>query len=181
MADTECDKLIFRHPHVFGAVHADTPDEVKQNWEDLKLKEKEKEHEKKRVLSGVPRTLPSLVKAYRISQKAASAGFEWETKEDIWSKVQEEISEVQTAMQSGDEVNKEEEFGDLLFALVNAARLYGVNAETALEKCNKKFISRFTYIEEQAEKQGLSLRELSLAEMENWWCEAKNKAKEKTE
>ena len=171
----------FRHPHVFGAVHADTPDEVKQNWEDLKLKEKEKEHEKKRVLSGVPRTLPSLVKAYRISQKAASAGFDWETKEDIWSKVQEEISEVQAAMQSGDEVNKEEEFGDLLFALVNAARLYGVNAETALEKCNKKFISRFTYIEEQAEKQGLSLRELSLAEMENWWCEAKNKAKEKTE
>jgi MazG family protein len=133
------------------------------------------------VLSGVPRTLPSLVKAYRISQKAASAGFDWETKEDIWSKVQEEISEVQAAMQSGDEVNKEEEFGDLLFALVNAARLYGVNAETALEKCNKKFISRFTYIEEQAEKQGLSLRELSLAEMENWWCEAKNKAKEKTE
>ena len=181
VADTECDKLIFRHPHVFGAVHADTPDEVKQNWEDLKLKEKEKEHEKKRVLSGVPRTLPSLVKAYRISQKAASAGFDWETKEDIWSKVQEEISEVQAAMQSGDEVNKEEEFGDLLFALVNAARLYGVNAETALEKCNKKFISRFTYIEEQAEKQGSSLRELSLAEMENWWCEAKNKAKEKTE
>ena len=181
VCDGVCRKLIFRHPHVFGAVHADTPDEVKQNWEDLKLKEKEKEHEKKRVLSGVPRTLPSLVKAYRISQKAASAGFDWETKEDIWSKVQEEISEVQAAMQSGDEVNKEEEFGDLLFALVNAARLYGVNAETALEKCNKKFISRFTYIEEQAEKQGLSLRELSLAEMENWWCEAKNKAKEKTE
>ena len=137
VCDKLCDKLIFRHPHVFGAVHADTPDEVKQNWEDLKLKEKEKEHEKKRVLSGVPRTLPSLVKAYRISQKAASAGFDWETKEDIWSKVQEEISEVQAAMQSGDEVNKEEEFGDLLFALVNAARLYGVNAETALEKCNK--------------------------------------------
>ena len=173
VANTECDKLIFRHPHVFGDVHADTPDEVKQNWEDLKLKEKEKEHEKKRVLSGVPRTLPSMVKAYRVSQKAASAGFDWQSKEDIWQKVQEEIAEVQQAMQRGDEANKEEEFGDLFFALVNAASLYGVNAETALEKCNKKFISRFTYIEDQAEKKGVALRDLSLDEMEQLWGEAK--------
>lgn len=174
VANTECDKLIFRHPHVFGDVHADTPDEVKQNWEDLKLKEKEKEHEKKRVLSGVPRTLPSMVKAYRVSQKAASAGFDWQSKEDIWQKVQEEIAEVQDAMQQGDETNKEEEFGDLFFALVNAARLYGVNAETALEKCNKKFISRFTYIEDQAEKQGVALRDLSMDQMEQLWGEAKS-------
>ena len=160
--------------HVFGDVHADTPDEVKQNWEDLKLKEKEKEHEKKRVLSGVPRTLPSMVKAYRVSQKAASAGFDWQSKEDIWQKVQEEIAEVQDAMQRGDETNKEEEFGDLFFALVNAARLYGVNAETALEKCNKKFISRFTYIEDQAEKQGVALRDLSMDQMEQLWGEAKS-------
>ena len=159
---------------MFGDVHADTPDEVKQNWEDLKLKEKEKEHEKKRVLSGVPCTLPSMVKAYRVSQKAASAGFDWQSKEDIWQKVQEEIAEVQDAMQRGDETNKEEEFGDLFFALVNAARLYGVNAETALEKCNKKFISRFTYIEDQAEKQGVALRDLSMDQMEQLWGETKS-------
>lgn len=175
VANGICDKLIFRHPHVFGTVSADTPEAVKQNWEDLKLKEKEKDHEKKRVLSGVPKSLPSMVKAYRISQKAASAGFDWEHKEEVWAKVQEEIGEVQAAIERGDPADKEEEFGDLIFALVNAARLYGVNGEIALEKCNKKFISRFTYIEEEAERRGTTLREMSLPEMEALWCEAKTK------
>ncbi len=173
VANAECDKLIFRHPHVFGSVEADTADQVKQNWEDIKLKEKEKAHEKKRVLSGVPRSLPSIVKAYRISQKVSSAGFDWEKKEDVWDKVQEEIGEWQAEMKSGNTTRSEEELGDLLFSLVNVARLYGINPDAALEKTNRKFIRRFTSVEEKAEAQGKTLREMTLDEMEALWCEAK--------
>lgn len=173
VANAECDKLIFRHPHVFGSVEADTADQVKQNWEDIKLKEKEKAHEKKRVLSGVPRSLPSIVKAYRISQKVSSAGFDWEKKEDVWDKVQEEIGEWQVEMKSGNTTRSEEELGDLLFSLVNVARLYGINPDAALEKTNRKFIRRFTSVEEKAEAQGKTLREMTLDEMEALWCEAK--------
>ena len=173
VADAESDKLIFRHPHVFGAAEADTAEQVKQNWEDIKLKEKEKAHEKKRVLSGVPRSLPSIVKAYRISQKVSSAGFDWEKKEDVWEKVKEEIAELQAEMDAGDNARSEEELGDLLFSLVNAARLYGISPDAALEKTNRKFIRRFTAVEEQAEAQGKTLREMTLPEMEALWTEAK--------
>lgn len=178
VANAECDKLIFRHPHVFGSVEADTADQVKQNWEDLKLKEKEKAHEKKRVLSGVPRSLPSIVKAYRISQKVSSAGFDWEKKEDVWDKVQEEIGELQTEMQTADPVRCEEELGDLLFSLVNVARLYGINPDAALEKTNRKFIRRFTAVEERAEAAGKTLRQMTLPEMEALWQEAKKSERE---
>ena len=178
VANAECDKLIFRHPHVFGSVEADTADQVKQNWEDLKLKEKEKAHEKKRVLSGVPRSLPSIVKAYRISQKVSSAGFDWEKKEDVWDKVQEEIGELQTEMQTADPVRCEEELGDLLFSLVNVARLYGINPDAALEKTNRKFIRRFTAVEERAEAAGKTLRQMTLPEMEALWQETKKSERE---
>lgn len=173
VADAESDKLIFRHPHVFGSAEADTAEQVKQNWEDIKLKEKEKAHEKKRVLSGVPRSLPSIVKAYRISQKVSSAGFDWEKKEDVWEKVKEEIGELQAEMNAGDSARSEEELGDLLFSLVNVARLYGISPDAALEKTNRKFIRRFTAVEEQAEAQGKTLREMTLPEMEALWAEAK--------
>lgn len=178
VANAECDKLIFRHPHVFGSVEADTVDQVKQNWEDLKLKEKEKAHEKKRVLSGVPRSLPSIVKAYRISQKVSAAGFDWEKKEDVWDKVREEIGELQTEMQAEDPTHREEELGDLLFSLVNVARLYGLNPDAALEKTNRKFIRRFTQVEEKAEAAGKTLRQMTLPEMEALWQEAKKSERE---
>ena len=127
VADAICDKLIFRHPHVFGETQAEDAEQVKQNWEDLKLKEKALEHRKKRVLAGVPRSLPALVKAYRIGEKAAAAGFDWEKREDVWSKVKEETAELQREIDRSDASRAEEEFGDLFFALVNAARLYGVD------------------------------------------------------
>ena len=173
VANAECDKLIFRHPHVFGSVEADTADQVKQNWEDIKLKEKEKAHEKKRVLSGVPRSLPSIVKAYRISQKVSSAGFDWEKKEDVWTKVKEELTEVQAEMTNGNAEKLESEFGDFLFSLINAARLYKVNIDNALEQTNRKFIHRFNYIETQSELKGKKLKEMSLSEMDALWNEAK--------
>ncbi len=138
VADAICDKLIFRHPHVFGETQAEDAEQVKQNWEDLKLKEKALEHRKKRVLAGVPRSLPALVKAYRIGEKAAAAGFDWEKREDVWEKVKEETAEVQREIDRSDSSRAEEEFGDLFFALVNAARLYGVDPEAALEKSNRR-------------------------------------------
>ena len=132
VANAICDKLIFRHPHVFGTVDAETPEQVKQNWEDLKLKEKAKNHEQQRVLSGVPHSLPALVKAYRVSEKAASAGFDWQHPAEVWAKVREEIGEVQQEIDINDAPRTAAEFGDLLFALVNAARLYKVDPEAAL-------------------------------------------------
>ena len=172
VANAICNKLIYRHPHVFAEVHADTPDEVMQNWEQLKLKEK---HKKKGVLGGVPRSLPAMVKAYRIGEKAASAGFDWEKKEDVWEKVKEEIGEVQQEMEqaASDTEKLQNEFGDLFFAMINAARLYHVDPELALEHSNKKFIRRFGYIEEQAAAQGKSLGSMTLDEMESLWQESK--------
>ena len=173
VANAICDKLIFRHPHVFGTVEADTPEQVKQNWEDLKLKEKGKNHEKKRVLAGVPHSLPALVKAYRVSEKAASAGFDWQQPSDVWAKVREEIGEVQQEIDVHDTERTASEFGDLLFALANAARLYGVDPEAALEQCNRRFIGRFTHMEERAEQQGTTLRNMTPDQTDALWNEAK--------
>ncbi len=170
VANALCDKLIYRHPHVYGDIHADTPDEVKANWEALKLRKKNR---KSGTLGGVPRSLPAMVKAYRMGEKAAGAGFDWQKKEDVWDKVKEEIGEVEAEMKAGRKEPLESEFGDLFFALVNASRLYGVDPEAALDRTNKKFIRRFNYMEQQAEALGHSLHELTLDRMEELWQEAK--------
>lgn len=170
VANALCDKLVYRHPHVYGDIHANTPDEVLQNWEALKLRKKNR---KSGTLSGVPRALPAMVKAYRIGEKAAGAGFDWEQKEDVWAKVREEASEVEAEIASGDKAKLEGEFGDLFFALINACRLYGIDPESALERTNKKFIRRFNYMEEQSASKGLTLHEMPLEKMEELWCEAK--------
>lgn len=170
VCNKETDKLIYRHPHIYGEVHADTPEDVKANWE--KLKEKEKGGNKT-VLGGVPSALPAMIKAARIQEKAANVGFDWEKREDVWNKVKEEISEVETEIQSKDKIRLEAEFGDLLFAVINAARLYGVNPENALEHTNRKFIDRFNYIEAGAKKQGKHVSDLTLAEMDALWDEYK--------
>lgn len=175
VADQLNRKLIFRHPHIFGDVTAKDAHEVEQNWEQIKLKEKDGNHA---VLKGVPQALPALVKAYRIQEKAANAGFDWEKAADVWEKVKEEEAEVETELkeQTPDHNKMEEEFGDLLFSVINAARLYKINPENALERTNRKFISRFNYIEEQAKAQGLKLNEMTLDQMETLWQEAKSKA-----
>lgn len=170
VADALCDKLIYRHPHVYGDIHANTPDQVKENWEALKLRKKNR---RSGTLGGVPRSLPAMVKAYRMGEKAAGAGFDWEQKEDVWDKVREELGEVETEMKSGSKTDLEGEFGDLLFALVNACRLYGVDPESALERTNKKFIQRFNYMEERAAAKGHTLHDMSLGAMEELWQEAK--------
>lgn len=170
VCNKETDKLIYRHPHIYGEVHADTPEDVKANWE--KLKEKEKGGNKT-VLGGVPSALPAMIKAARIQEKAANVGFDWEKREDVWNKVKEEISEVETEIQSKDKIRLEAEFGDLLFAVINAARLYGVNPENALEHTNRKFIDRFNYIEAGAKKQGKHVSDLTLAEIDALWDEYK--------
>lgn len=169
------DKLIFRHPHIYGNVSADSPEEVSKNWEQIKLKEK---GGNKTVLSGVPRSLPSLIKADRIQEKAANVGFDWEKPEQVWDKVKEEINEVEAEIKGGNKQNLENEFGDLMFSIINAARLYGVNPENALEKTNRKFIRRFSFLEERAKEIGKSLKEMSLQEMDEIWNEAKSKEKE---
>ena len=163
-------KLIFRHPHVFGTTHVDNTDQVLQNWEQLKLKEK---GGNKSVLAGVPNSLPSLIKAFRIQEKAANVGFDWDSPEQVWDKVKEEIAEVEREIRSGNAANLENEFGDLLFSIVNAARLYKVHPDTALEHTNKKFIFRFNYVESQAKAAGKALNEMTLAEMDQLWDEAK--------
>jgi XTP/dITP diphosphohydrolase len=178
-----CDKLIFRHPHVFKGEDANgqhvsglKPDEVSQLWEQVKLKEK---GGNKTVLSGIPDSLPSLVKAYRIQDKVANVGFDWEKKEDVWDKVKEEIAEFEAEIASSalnSEQNKqamEAEFGDLLFSLINAARLYKIRPDSALEQTNIKFIKRFNYVEQRAKELGKSLQEMTLSEMEALWQEAK--------
>ena len=170
VADALCDKLIYRHPHVYGDIHANTPDQVKENWEALKLRKKNR---RSGTLGGVPRSLPAMVKAYRMGEKAAGAGFDWEQKEDVWDKVREELGEVEAEMKSGSKTDLEGEFGDLLFALVNACRLYGVDPESALERTNKKFIQRFNYMEERAAAKGHTLHDMSLGAMEELWQEAK--------
>lgn len=164
------DKLIFRHPHIYGNVNAQSPEEVSKNWEQIKLKEK---GGNKTVLSGVPKSLPSLIKANRIQEKAANVGFDWEKKEQVWEKVKEEINEVEDEIKKGGQKQLEEEFGDLMFAIINAARLYGVNPENALEKTNRKFIKRFGYLEAKSKEMGKSLKDMYLAEMDEIWNEAK--------
>lgn len=164
------DKLIFRHPHVFGDVKVDSTEKVLENWEQIKLKEK---GGNKTVLGGVPSALPALIKANRIQEKVRNVGFDWEEPSQVWDKVAEEIGEVKTEIESGNKEALEEEFGDLMFAVVNAARLYGVNPENALEKTNKKFIARFNYLEKACKERGLNLKEMSLAEMDEIWNEAK--------
>ncbi len=163
-------KLIFRHPHVFGDTQVKDSHEVELNWEQLKLKEKDGN---KRVLAGVPATLPSLIKADRIQEKAANVGFDWENREDVWGKVKEEMKEVEAEIDSMDHDRLEAEMGDLLFSIVNAARLYGINPDNALERTNKKFIKRFNHIEDEARRQGRNLKEMTLEEMDRLWNEAK--------
>lgn len=164
------EKLIFRHPHIYGDVNAESPDQVAKNWEEIKLKEK---GGNKTVLAGVPSALPALIKASRIQEKAANVGFDWEKREDVWEKVDEELCEVKAEINSTNKDNLEKEFGDLLFAIINAARLYGVNPENALEKTNKKFIHRFNHIEKRAHETGKSLKDTPLSVMDEWWNEAK--------
>lgn len=170
VCDRLCEKLIYRHPHVFGTAKAETAGEVCKNWEQLKMAEKDGN---KSILSGVPVSMPSLIKAYRMQEKAANVGFDWDNKEDVWDKVREEIAEVEQEMKRDDKANMEKEFGDLLFSLVNAARLYGINPDNALEHTNSKFRRRFTYVEEHSIKQGRNLKDMSLAEMDELWNEAK--------
>ena len=184
VCDRLCDKLIFRHPHVFGEQHVNGTDQVLKNWEELKLKEK---GGNKRTLSGVPASLPSLIKAFRIQEKAQNVGFDWDSADGAWDKLQEEFAELREAMkqaaapEQGDrpqvaEYNEvEAEFGDLLFSAVNVGRLSGLNPDSALEHTNQKFTRRFNYIEEKALSEGRKLKEMTLEEMDAWWNEAKEK------
>ena len=174
VANGVCDKLIYRHPHVYGDIHADTPDEVKQNWEALKLRKKSR---KNGALGGVPVSLPAMVKAYRIGEKAAAVGFDWQKREDVWDKVKEELMEVDAEIKAKNMECLTDEIGDLFFALINACRLYGIDPEGALERTNKKFIRRFGHVEQRAEERGVTLRELSLEEMDGYWNEAKQNEK----
>ena len=170
VCDRLCDKLIFRHPHVFGDAKAETAGQVVENWEQLKLKEK---GGNKTVLSGVPQALPSLIKAYRIQDKARNVGFDWEERSQVWEKVKEEIAEFQAEVEQMDQAKAEQEFGDVLFSLINAARLYKINPDNALEMTNQKFIRRFNYVEQHSIRQGRPLKEMTLAEMDALWNEAK--------
>ena len=176
-----CDKLVYRHPHVFSQREVSGTREVIENWEQLKGKEKDGN---KSLLSGVPASLPSLVKAYRIQDKARAVGFDWEEREQVWGKVKEELDEFESELkderegigtnaEGGDGRKAEQEFGDLLFSMVNAARLYNINPDTALEMTNRKFIKRFNYLEEKTIKAGRSLKEMTLQEMDQIWEEAK--------
>ena len=182
-----CDKLIFRHPHVYGDVKANTANEVLQTWEQRKTQEKDGN---KTVLSGVPDALPSLVKAYRIQDKARNVGFDWKERSDVWTKVKEEIGEYEAEVErifSSAETEEEkeaakrhatEEFGDVLFSLINAARLYKINPDNALEHTNQKFIRRFNYVEQKAKESGIALKDMPLEDMDKYWEEAKRKERE---
>ena len=163
-----CDKLIHRHPHIYGDVVVANEEEVKQNWEKLKLKEG-----KKSVLEGVPKSLPALVKASRIQDKVKGVGFDWEEPEQVWEKVQEELQEFRDEIEAGNQEKMEAEFGDVLFSMINYARFLKINPEDALERTNKKFIKRFQYLESKADELGKSLSDMSLAEMDVFWEEAK--------
>lgn len=170
--DALSEKLIYRHPHIFADNTANTPQEVKDQWEKLKLKEK---GGNKTVLSGVPSALPAMIKAHRMQDKARGVGFDWEQKEQVWDKVDEELDELKVELSKGDVEKTEAEFGDFLFSIINAARLYNINPENALEKTNAKFMRRFNYLEEQTIKKGIELKRLSLDEMNQIWDEAKAK------
>ncbi len=168
VANSICDKLIDRHPHIYGDVVVADEEEVKQNWEKLKLKEG-----KKSVLEGVPKSLPALVKASRIQDKVKGVGFDWEEPQQVWEKVQEELNELQVEVQSGNQDKIEAEFGDVLFSMINYARFLRINPEDALERTNKKFIKRFQYLESKANELGKPLMNMTLAEMDVFWEEAK--------
>ena len=168
VADAECDKLIYRHPHVYSDIHADTPTEVMKNWEELKLRKKKRQGG---ILGGVPHSLPAMVKAFRVGEKAASSGFDWEQKEDVWAKVKEEIAEIEVEMAAGNHERTESEIGDLFFALINMCRLYGIDPELALEKTNKKFISRFQHMEAEAGDRLFS--QMTAEELDALWRNAK--------
>lgn len=163
------EKLISRHPHIYGDVKVENEEQVKQNWEKLKLKEG-----KNSVLEGVPKSLPALVKANRIQEKVAGVGFDWEASHQVWDKLEEELKEFQTEVAKGDRQGIENEFGDVLFSMVNYARFLDINPENALEKTNKKFTDRFQYLEQKAKELKKSLGEMTLAEMDVFWEEAKN-------
>ena len=172
VCDSLREKLIFRHPHVFGTVNVKDSSDVEHNWEAIKLKEK---GGNRTILGGVPETLPSVIKAERIQEKASNAGFDWQQPSDVWEKVKEEIEEVETEIKRGNgKLSLENEFGDLLFSVINAARLYKINADNALEAANKKFIRRFNFVEKQALKENKTLSSMTLDEMDSLW----NKAKE---
>ncbi len=164
-----CDKLVHRHPHIYGDVKAENEQQVKENWEKLKLKEKGN----KSVLGGVPGSLPALVKAMRIQEKARGIGFDWEKKEQVWDKVKEEMTEFGDELQKGNHEAAKSEFGDLLFSLVNYARFEGIDPEEALERTNKKFIKRFQYLETESQKDGKSMADMTLDEMDEYWEKAK--------
>lgn len=165
-----CEKLIIRHPHIYGDVKVNDEEDVKKNWEKIKMKEG-----KKSVLGGVPVSLPAVVKAIRIQEKAKQVGFEWDNKEDVWKKVQEEIGELEEAIELNDQLKIEEEFGDVLFSMINYARFLQIDAEGVLEKTNKKFIHRFQQMESLAVERGKYLADMSLQEMDNIWNEVKQK------
>lgn len=170
VCNKQADKLIFRHPHVYGKEKAETAEQVLENWEQIKLKEKDGN---KTVLSGVPDALPSLIKAYRIQDKARNVGFDWQQREDVWDKVREELDELEAELRHDDKQKSTEELGDFLFSVINAARLYHLNPDNALEHTNQKFIRRFNYIEQHSIRAGKPLTEMTLAEMDQLWNEAK--------
>ena len=169
VANGVCEKLIERHPHIYGDVQVNNEEDVKHNWEKIKLKEGNKS-----VLGGVPKSLPALVKATRIQDKAAGVGFDWDNIDDVFEKIKEEIDELHAEVKAQQQSNIESEFGDVLFSLINYARFLKVNPEDALERTNRKFIARFQYLEEKATAQGKSLKDMTLQEMETYWQEAKN-------
>jgi MazG family protein len=163
------EKLVYRHPHVFADTQVENANQVKKNWEELKLKEKENGG----TLSGIPKSLPSMIKAIRMQEKARGVGFDWDYKEQVWDKVKEELSEFESETLAGNHSKMEDEFGDLLFSMINAARLYNINPDNALERTNQKFLKRFAFLEEQTIKAGRSLQNMSLDEMEAIWQQAK--------
>lgn len=165
-----CDKLIYRHPHIYAQAQADTAEAVVSNWEQLKQKE---QGGNKSVLSGVPSSLPALIKAYRIQDKARAVGFDWERPDDAWTKVEEELAELRQALEQKDTVASEQELGDFIFSIVNTARLYQINPDNALELTNQKFMRRFNFIEAKAKAAGRELKEMTLEEMDDLWNEAK--------
>lgn len=170
VCDRLVEKLKFRHPHIYGDVQAQTADEVSRNWEQIKQKEKDGN---KTVLSGVPNALPSLIKAYRIQDKARNVGFDWQERADVWDKVREELGELQVELEKEDKEKSTEEFGDFLFSLINAARLYHINPDNALEHTNQKFIRRFNYLEQKVKESGKDFKDLALEQMDAYWNEAK--------
>ena len=168
VANSISDKLISRHPHIYGDIKVENEEDVKRNWEQLKLKEG-----KKSVLEGVPKSLPAVVKASRIQEKVAGVGFDWEKPEQVWEKVQEELEELNEEIKKGNKENTEKEFGDVLFSMINYARFIDVNPENALEKTNKKFINRFQFLEKIAKKEGKNISEMTFAEMDVYWEKSK--------